>query len=147
MRSKKQQHTLSRGRGWRSAVQHIMNGHSHVCVRQTLIMGAKGGNTGNYGRRAACRPRAPGDDTHTCVYDRQTIMFVCRWGNKQTNNNDQRHKRSRRGSSSAKPPKTFLHCRSIESGGRLCPCRTCGFARAGKQRGLTRINTVQRSHR
>ena len=31
-----------------------------------------------------------------------------------------------------------LHCRSCESGRRLCPCRTCDFARAGKQRGLIR---------
>ena len=32
----------------------------------------------------------------------------------------------------------LLHCRSCESGGRLCPCRTCDFARAGKQRSLIR---------
>ena len=66
----------------------MMNGHNHVFRRQTIIVGAKGDNTGNYGRRTACRPRALEEDTRTCVYDRRTIMFVS-LGNKQTNN-DQR---------------------------------------------------------
>ena len=75
MRSNKQQHTLSGG--W-SAVQQMMNGFSHVRETNSNYgdLKSKGKNTGIYGRRTACRPRAPGADTHTCVYDKRAIMFV-----------------------------------------------------------------------
>ena len=141
MRSNKKQHTLSSG--W-SAVQHMMNGHSHVPETNSNYGNLKGKTREITGaRRLVGREPLEMTRTHACTTSEQSCS--CRWGNIQTNN-DQRHKRSRRGSSSAKPPKSFallqyrVRWEALSlSDLRLCPSR--------QAKGFDAVNTAQRLHR